>query len=259
MGFSLAEVMVAAGLIGIVALGAINLSSQMMTVQKRGKNFLSRNDFMSSFSRYLYSGNGCFNGTASTVDLPAWKYLGASGLSEGDKAENITITNFKATQNLASSLPRVQVGSDNLIKTSLEIAISLVQEGRTTNHFYTLPVLSLPSGEVKLCNESKDAAQVCNAMLGNYDSSTNSCIVSNSCLLKGTYKTLSCTPTHATGCSMDYGDNVANQYTGATSCPTGSIPSQTGIINWNHSVSCGKKCTITISNTATWFTCLECP
>lgn len=265
-GFSMIEIMVAAGLIGIVALGAMNLAGQLNQVQRRGKNFLLRNDMVSALTRHIYSSKGCDDLTGQVItaapiaiNLPGFTFGGMAGLSEGTNLKNINITNFKATQDLAATLPRVQIGGQTLVKTSINLELTVTQDDRTMSHYYNIPVLSLGTGEVRLCSDTKDAAEVCTAMLGTYNAATNSCDVADSCLLKGTYKTLECSPVVASGCSLDHGDNVNNPYTSATTCPAGSTPNQTGIINWNHTVSCGKKCTQTINNTARWFTCLECP
>lgn len=265
-GFSLVEIMIAMGLLGIVALGAVNLAGQLTQVQKRGNNFLARNDLTSALTRHIYSSKGCqdlvgqtFTAAPATVDFPGFTFGGLAGLSEGSALGNLTVSNLKATQDLSAGLPKVKVGADNLTKTTLSIELSVTQDGRTMNHYFNVPVLSLAGGEVKLCNEIKNAAEVCTAMLGTYNAATNTCDVADSCLLKGTYKTLNCSPVVATGCSLDHGPDVLNPLTGATSCPAGSTPNQTGIINWNHTVSCGKKCTQTINNTARWFSCLQCP
>jgi prepilin-type N-terminal cleavage/methylation domain-containing protein len=267
-GFSLVEVMVAAALIGIVALGSMNLSGQLSSVKKRGENFVKRNDFTGALSRYIYSGKGCSDlvgmtvgTTLANVTFSNWNYLGAASLATGQNIEGIEIISLQARQDLSSSLPKIKVGTDDLLKTTLEIEMILRQGKRETSHFYTVPVLSRATGEIITCNESKDVAEICNALLGTYDAANNKCNVAESCLLKGTYKTLTCSPTPSDGspCSSDYGVSEDNPFTGAGSCPTGSSASQTGIVTWNHSVSCGKKCTQTITNVARWFTCLECP
>ncbi|MCF8059073.1 MAG: prepilin-type N-terminal cleavage/methylation domain-containing protein [Bacteriovoracaceae bacterium] len=267
-GFSLVEIMVAAGLIGIVALGSVNLSGQLSNVKKRGENFIERNDFTGALSRYIYSGKGCSDlvgttvgGSLSDIVFSNWSYLGSSSLETGQKIEGMEVVSLQARQDLSSTLPKIKVGADELLKTTLEVQMVLKQDKRETSHFYTVPVLSKPSGEIITCNESKDVAEICNALLGTYDATNNRCNVADSCLLKGTYKTLTCSPVPADGssCSADYGLEENNPFTGAVSCPTGSSASQTGIVTWNHSVSCGKKCTQTITNVARWFTCLECP
>ena len=269
-GFSLAEVMVSAGLIGIIAMMAIKISSQITTVQKRGENFVERNDFTGAFSRYLYSGKGCSDlvgqtvgSTLQDVSFSNLNYLGMGTLASGSEVggPSFTVVSLQARQNLSASLPDVKVGADTFKKTSLEIEMVLRMDKRQTSHFYNVPVVSRTTGEIMLCNESKNVAEICNALLGTYDAANDRCNVAESCILKGTYKTLECSPvpSDGSGCSNNYGPEEVNPFTGAVSCPTGSTPSQTGIVNWNHSVSCGKKCTQTINNVARWFTCLECP
>lgn len=267
-GFSLVEIMVAAGLIGIVALGAMNLAGQLNQVQHRSEDFLERNDLISTFTRYIYSTKGCddlidqtVSSTPSPINFPSWTFGGVSGLSGGSTFYNnqLTITELNATQDVSAALPRVKVGANTYVKTSLDIELVITQNGRARSHFYNLPVLSTNAGQIKLCNENKSAAEVCSAMLGTWNPTTNTCDVADSCLLKGTYKTLECSPVPGSGCSLDHGPDENNPYTGATSCPTGSTATQTGIVNWNHTVSCGKKCSQTIANTARWFSCLDCP
>ena len=266
-GFTIMEVTIASALMGIVLLGGMQLFSQVNSVKSRGENFLKRSDFNAAFSQFVASGKGCsdligrtIGDTFAEMEISNWNYLGATSLKAGDKVDGITVLSLEARQSLGANLPTVQIGTDNLKKTMVEIRLKLSQKGAIKTHYYNVPVLSLGTGEVKLCSSNKNVAEICNTMLGTYDPATNNCIVANSCQLRGTFKTLSCAPAPADGsdCDLLYGVGESNIYTTVESCPIGSISTVTGVINWNHTVSCGKKCTQTVTNTVTWFSCLEC-
>jgi hypothetical protein len=266
-GFTIMEITIGAALMGIVLLGGMQLFSQVNNVKKRGENFLKRSDFNAAFTQFVGSGKGCselightIGSTFADIEISNWSYLGASSIKATDMIDGIKVVSLAARQSLASDLPTVKIAADILKKTMVEVKIVLKQKGVEKTHYYNIPVLSLASGEVKLCSSNKSVAQICNTMLGTYDATTNNCIVANSCQLRGTYKTLTCTPVPSDGsdCDLLYGLAESNIYTTVESCPTGSVPTVTGLTNWNHSVSCGKKCSQTITNTVTWFSCLEC-
>lgn len=267
-GFSLAEVMVAAGIVGIIALASANLAGNLGSIKKRGNDFVDRFELLDAISSYVYSGKGCndlvgqsVSSSYGAVTFPSWSYKDLSGLSSGQEVDGFTITQMRARQDLSSSLPKVTVSGVEYLKTALDLEIVLTKGSTSSNHHYNIPVLSTSAGAVSFCSQTKDAAEICNSLLGTYNAATNSCDVAESCLHKGTYKTLTCTPTPADGsdCSETYGPAEKNSYSGGFSCPSGATATQTGTINWNHTVSCGKKCTQTITNTVLWFTCLECP
>jgi type II secretory pathway pseudopilin PulG len=267
-GFSLAELMVSAGLLGGLALVVMTLGDQFNTTKKRGENLVKIVDLSNALNRFVYSSQGCnefigkvISNTPEDFTINSWNYLGASRLAATDSIEGIRVLSMQARQSLDASLPRIRSGTRDLIKTSLQLEIVLENEGREIKNFYHLPVLSRPSGRIESCDVMQTIADICNTLLGNFNPTTQRCELENTCLLRGTYKTLSCYSSNGSNqpCSEDYGLDENNIFTSDLTCPAGSTAAQTGIHAWNHTVSCGKKCTITVSNTATWFTCLECP
>ncbi len=58
-GFSMVEISVAMGLLGLAALAVMNLSDQVATSTKRAETMLSKSQFASSLGGYMYSASAC--------------------------------------------------------------------------------------------------------------------------------------------------------------------------------------------------------
>ena len=264
-GFSLAEVIVAAGLVGVVGLGAMQLVGQINSVSSRSRVLNDTMNFSSSLGRYIYGPKACdefrgktFTSAYTNITLDEWKYEGKSPIGTGETFGALTLSSLRAKLDTTVGLPKITVSGVELTKTMLLIDIGLTAANKTSNSFYNIPVLADASGIVRYCGEMKDSVEICNSILGVFDTTTGQCKVAEACQIKEAYKLISYIPS-SYGCSPTYGLTTDNPLTGATNCPTGSVASQTGVQTWNHSVSCGKKCTATIVNTAQWYTCLECP
>ncbi len=263
--FSLAEVMVAAGLLGVVALGSMQIFQQINRANSRGKNINDLIGFNSAFERYVYGPKICdevrnktFSTSYANASFTQWSYGGQSSISSGSKLGSIEITSFKAKIDLSSSLPSISVSGETLKKTMLQLEVGVKAGKKNNNYYYNIPVLSTGAGLVKYCKEIKNAVEICNALLGEFDTTSGRCKHSNACQVRGTYITVTCSPSHH-GCHSAYGSSTVNPLTGGSNCPSGSLASETAAVEWNHNVDCGKKCTDTVINTAKWFTCLECP
>lgn len=264
-GFTLAEVMVATGLIGVVGLGAMQLIGQINSVSSRSRVLNDTMSFSSSLGRYIYGPKACdeFRGKTLTaaytdITLDQWKYEDKTPIGQDSVFGSITLSSLKGKVDTTAGLPQITVASELLTKTMLLIEVGLTAGNKTAKSYYNIPVLTNDTGVVKFCGEMKDAVEICNSMLGVFDAATGKCKVEEVCQVRGSYKLISCAPA-SYGCSATYGTTTNNPLTGSTTCPVGSVASQTGIQTWNHSVSCGKKCTATVVNTAQWFTCMECP
>ena len=263
--FSLAEVLIAAGLLGVISLGGLQVFEQIHRAETRGRNLNDLINFNSAFERYVYGPTICdeirdqtFSTTYADISFSRWNYAGVGTIVSGTKIESLNLTSFQAKIDLSNTLPKIVVSGASYIKTMLNIMLSVKSGKRTNSYYYNIPVLATDIGVVKYCKETKNAVEICNSMLGEFDSVTGRCRHSNSCLLRGTYMSIQCSPSNY-GCSPLYGASTVNPLTGASNCPSGSIGVTSGDMTWNHTVPCGKKCTQGIRNNVRWITCLECP
>ncbi|GAB4417662.1 MAG: hypothetical protein OHK0056_26690 [Bacteriovoracaceae bacterium] len=264
-GFTLVEVMVAVGLSGIIAVAAIQIMGQVGTVINRSKVLADTMNFSNNLSRFLYGPNACdeirdevFSTTESDFIFENWNYEGKSTIGVNAEFGTLKITSLKASIDDLAGLPTVSVSGVTLTKTMLHLNVEIMAQSKRNTFSYNIPVLVTSAGQVKYCGEMKDSVEICNSMLGVFDPVTGKCNVQDACKVRGSYKLISCSPM-TYGCDSAYGTNTNNPLTGDVTCPSGAVATQTGVQTWNHSVSCGKKCTATIFNTAQWYTCLECP
>lgn len=264
-GFSLMEVMVSVALVGGLALGLVKFMGNMSDVQQRSSNAITRDQFANNMGQYIYTPMGCedlkgqrFNSSDKAINLTRWKVFGLASIATGTKLKGFDIAKLEGEQDLSPTLPRVTIGGQTLIKTILKVNLLLSTEGKTKKFFFNIPVLSDTGGTVRFCNADQSLRETCVLMKGTYNEATGACDVDKTCQFKGTYITLSCSPSNY-GCSMSEGAAKPNEYTTGFSCPVPSIAHNTSNKSWNHSASCGKKCSVTIQNTMNWYTCLVCP
>lgn len=280
-GFSMVEVTVAMGLLGIAAVAVMNLTDNINTNTVRAEASVARTQFASSLGSHLASTLGCneiINKTFSTtpsspsaINLTLWKLIssvdkqgnkvttlrGDVGATKGTEFRYFRIKSL--TGYVENSPIIVKINNVDHTKANFRVALTLnlpPPTNRDYDYFYNIPVLTT-GGTVRFCNESKSLQETCLAMKGKIGP-TGQCELDKTCKVKGTYQVLSCSPSNY-GCSNAEGTTRVNSQTGGTSCPSGAVSFQTGSKTWNHTASCGKKCTATIVNNMNWYSCLECP
>jgi type II secretory pathway pseudopilin PulG len=280
-GMSLVEMTLVAALVGLGALGVVSLSGNLQKSSKRSEGVVAKTLFTSSLSTYLYSPLGCddlkvsngggaiFSDTPQDIILTKWNYLGVPNIRGGFDGNNNKYTNFSHfdLDSLKASYSPVMPGSGKvtslladgskmeLDKSMLNIQAVLKVGNRSYTHVYNIPVLT-SSGELKFCSDEMTVAETCAAMKGIYNPTTKECALSEGCLMRDTYITLSCdTPP----CDTRLGLAKNNKYTASQSCPADSTAVKTHGTNWTSTISCGKKCTSTINNQMEWFSCMSCP
>lgn len=288
-GFSMVEITVAMGLLGLATLAVMNLTDNVTSSSRRAETLLSKSQFASALGAYIYSAQACnelragsaptFNMTAKPLVLNDWKVLGlkedpnnVQGIYTGKEFKNFKIKKFEGKMDTSSpNIATVIISNQPYKKTFLNVNVELevtqnqkVEEGnnsgrRTYNYFFNIPVLATAAGKVAFCAEEKGIQETCAAMKGKYNEQTKLCDLEKTCKIQGTYRVLSC---NVSGyCSQAEGPSQGNPMAGgALGCPSGT-GMQTGYKTWSSTAPCnGKKCTpIQVTNVMNWYSCLDCP
>ena len=85
LGFSMVEVTVAMGLLGLASLAVMNLTDNVTTASRRAETILSKSQFMSALGAYVHSAPACeemkttmptFNTTKKVIEFNDWKVMG---------------------------------------------------------------------------------------------------------------------------------------------------------------------------------------
>jgi type II secretory pathway pseudopilin PulG len=285
-GFSLIEITVAIGLLGLASLAVMNLSDNVNTSTKRAETLLSRSQFTSALANYAqsalacleYKGLGSFGTSPKAVVFNNWKVAGVEGLpnlpmQSGRKFKNFSLQDLSATMDVTNpGLAKINISGQPGVKTFLKVlAIIRVRQNsklpetdpasyRDYSYHFNIPVLASTTGVVASCADEKTLQESCESMNGTLNTTTGKCDVANSCLVQGAFQLLSCTPSDQ-ACDPSGGNTSNNPTTGTPGCPQGSLEIQTGMKTWSHIGTCGgKKCTPpTVTDVLTYFSCLKCP
>lgn len=278
---SLAETAVATGMVGLMALGVASLSGNLSDAAERAEGLVQRTEFTASLNTYIASSLGCEDLKASTNGAPftttpqpivfsRWNFMGMGKIQGGFDGSKRKLTNFKymtleefdgfikAEANPQQIVSKTALGEEILNKATLTLRVSLLVAGREYKHLYNVPVLLKTNGELMFCSDERNIAESCSAIKGAYNAVTKKCDLNSGCLIRGSYSVLECNP--AGNCNQRFGSAAVNQFTGAQSCPPGSVAEQTHSSSWQTQAStCQKKQVCNIANTMRWFTCMACP
>lgn len=139
-------------------------------------------------------------------------------------------------------------------------------------HTKIVPV-KIQSGRIVSCEGSNSAESACAATGGSWEN--GKCEPKESCVYKGTFirwtcqgvrNDSSCGSSFANVLSTSQGQviiggtngGVMNPRTGAFSCPSGSTKTFTGRDTHQYTLSCGKKCSYTVTQAADFYSCRKC-
>lgn len=293
-GFSMVEVTVAMGLLGLATLAVMNLTDNVTSSSRRAETLLSKSQFASALGAYVYSAQACnelkkpsyqsFDNNPKAMVLDDWKVLGVKenpnnvkGIYTGKEFKNFKLKSFTGKMDTSSpTLAKVTINGVSYVKTFLNVNAQIevtqnqkVEETsnsgrRTYDYFYNVPVLATAGGKVAFCAEEKGIQETCAAMKGVYNPVTKLCDLEKTCKVQGTYRVLSCYATNAQGsfpCDKTEGDSKTNPLGGGYGCPNGKQAMQSGYKNWGSKICCqGKKAPdIDLVNTMSWYSCLDCP
>lgn len=290
-GLTMAEIVVAGGIMTAAGLGVASLMGQMGGSSKDAEAIIEKTQFLSAMILYANSGLGCNElkmapvgaNKAFGVDTPLrfsnWRWGGVKEFQAGTKLKYVTIKSLTATLNTDPSASTVKMtypdgSTKDLKKTFLRLKTVVESKQRDYPHFYDLPVLVDSNNVLEFCGGSeKNMAETCTALNGEFDPATGACKFEESCSAYGSYVTLNCYPVEnnstceamnaAGGMNgqrplIEGARNVPNPLTGFQNCPGDSTAVPTGADTWNLKVSCGKKCEAEVNFSQGYFTCLKC-
>lgn len=275
-GYSLTEVLISVGILGLVV---TIVSSVFVAMQKQQKAIEMKGDawtFVEHLKdRLLKNPATCQSVLGTTLTLPTLGTeipitLGQVNFNTLTSIADNTYVfgqagspNLRITRVRLSRKPGVvpQVVRSGNINYQSDIAVVRIgfeqSSGDQTKILQDaqieVPVLTTVGGLIQMCRVGLNEQDVC-AMIGaNYNVGTGECIPVTQCQISGSYVVSTCTPAYA-GCST----GIVNPVTGSHSCGGGLVASKTGESVSTFNVSCGKKCTQTITNRLEYFLCTRC-
>ncbi len=276
-GFTTIEILVGVGLLTLLGAAAATIISQLSSQQSTLVSRDESSEFVSALNLWINTPEGC-NAALSGKSLPVGGSAPLSingykgyGISPQLNAGNTAIQkNYRVTPKITVDslilrdkgipLTVVRVDGANLRRVVAQIEMGLLvgESDPQRKRFIEVPVLLNEGADTVLrCAGEATLTDVCAAVGSVLDPATGTCRPLINCTTQGTYMDLSCSPS-GYGCYNASGRPLENPMTGAPSCPAGSVASQTGVFNYSHQVECGKKCTMTISDTLTFYICLRC-
>lgn len=280
LGMSMMEMVVGGAVAGAAALGAASLMGGMSGSTRDAEMVIEKTQFASALGVYLNSNGGCGELTtklgalsldAQDLVLSQWKFRGQEwGLKSPPEKkwfstkykDDLILESLTAKLEIApSAMQTVSINGEVLKKNLLRVRAVVQMEKRDYPHEYVIPVLLTPSLGLRFCGNDKSMAETCGSLGGTFDETTSECKLKETCQVQGSFTLLSCAPYvgNAPYCDTSKGDTTNNPVTGSPTCPGDSKPISTGGEVWTNSRSCGKKCTMDVSNTLGFFTCMHCP
>ncbi len=278
-GYSLIEVLIAASLLGVVALVGGTMISKFTSQQSNLTSRDESGEFVAALARWLPTKEGCeaaflgknfpLNSEANfTID----GYKGY-GMSEQLNSGPTIKENFRVSPKLkvnklilrdkkiAPSVQWFDQKKYRKVVAQVELAMDSI-DGESKNsmrsRFIEIPVyLHETNNTIEKCSGEVSLADMCSALGATFDEDTGGCKPLVNCSLQGTYATLTCNPSKY-GCKNATGESLKNPITKDQSCPAGAVASQTGVFEYTHQVDCGKKCTATVNNKMKYYICLRC-
>lgn len=280
-GMSMTESALAVGLVGMGALAAASLSGNLTGMVQKSEAIVASSQFASAFGSYLYTSAGCdairaqtsYTETPAPLSITNWKYMGLDSFQGGYGADGLKITKTKyfdiqtleaSYEPLDANAPTVKAfeggSAVDMAKSILKIRLVLMNGKKPSEYYFNIPVLrNLSTGAVGYCSDEKTIAETCASLQGTYDPSLpegERCKISDGCKVKGYYQT--CAPS-GPGCQVFGMENQVNPFTHGPSCPVGSVATLTHRSTFMNREPSGKKASVEVPYTKTWYSCLECP
>lgn len=279
-GFTVIEILIGIALLALLAAGGASIVSRMGMQQSDIVTKDEATEFVSALNLWISNPDGCDQalggkalpvGGSTNLSISSYKGYGMAPALNGG-SETIQAT-YKLTPRLTVNsmklkdkgvppfVVRVDGQSLRRVIAQIEIELAVKSAERTElqrKRYIEVPVLlAAGSDTIVRCAGQASLADVCSAVGGTLDPVTNTCKPQANCTLQGSFMTLSCDKPHY-GCSNASGQPLENPLTNSSSCPAGSVASQTGVFNYSHTVECGKKCTDTVYNTLKFYICMRC-
>jgi hypothetical protein len=272
-GFSMVEISMAIGLLGICGLAIMKLSDNTSRSSHETELVVSKGRFTSIISKYVNSDSACidfkalntFSSTWTPLSFSSLKVAGIEGnpnlpLASGRKFKNFRIKELSGKRIEINDLGKVEK-YNNGISNKTELVIKLVLEtytepglksasdtkGKRDEVFYfNVPIVSDNNRKVLRCGQENSLESTCLGLKGTYNSSKKRCEFSNknSCVVRGGY----------------IEGKEKNVFTQGYNCPDGSdkVATPPGLVTGYIPCS-GKKCSgADPVFGASSFICVEC-
>ncbi len=288
-GFSLIEIIVAMGIMSVVA-GLF--ATSMVQLQKSQVTFEDKNasfSFVSALTGSLLGDQQTctallqgtrLNNNPTEFTMSNFSGLGSKTLDlkkgavisgESDDNPKVKVQGLTIHAKAAADAPSTKVVSNGITYDRKIAVITLsteirtpggTQQGQKTHAAaYTTEAprtLEVPvyvrSNVIHSCQINMTQTDACSAIGAGVDPSNPSrCKPQDQCFMKGSYMVSKCTPAYG-GCLP----HIINQVSMTTSCPAKSTRTSTGNFSESFTISCGKKCTQTILQSFEYYICMEC-
>lgn len=262
---TLVEIMVTVSIATFVMLA---LGNSLMSLYQHQTSVMKKdvgNEFTASFSRVLHQNSACTqmlgglplrrNGAYQEIVIQdyltskkneARQNPQADDLFAGQSIDEVLKVESLTMRNSSLADQTIKINGEDYIRRIAEIVLSLSISQLTENRDlkprrFQLPVIVDSNNTIVRCAAELETEDACSAIGATYDPATNSCIPSTNCFIRGTFSRVQCTGALQTPASCT--PEVLNQFTGATSCPSDAVESQTGETHLSYTENCGKKCT----------------
>lgn len=271
-GFTLVEVMISSAILGVVALMIASVTS---SVQQWQQTVIDRDEaamFSASVGKLLRSNGLCTTSLLNTVVPPAgapapftlnnyngYGFSGASPISSGTSVGSKTRVSNLTIVDKGIAPATIKVAGTSLLQLMATITMNLQSKTGTTYRdlapvYFDIAVAVDPgTRQIKSCLTDATLDQACLILGSTFNPLTGVCNPTTQCFFEGAYTTATCTP-GGYGCAVP----INNPLTSAQSCPAGATASQTGESISTFTASCGKKCTVTVTQVIRFFICMKC-
>lgn len=277
--------MVAGSILGLVSLVSYSVLKLNVDSSKHHDKKSESSLFFSGYGRHILSQNACATLLVGLTPTNAYQplldanYRGygsntGSPIQAGHviKRNHIDIDSFEYRYKDDANIVQKQILGNNFNHRVLQLRMVLrvssqagsLQAGtfKLVEKFFELPIIANDGGQIMTCDISMNQAQICEILNLSYDADNNACIPqasATSCIVKGSYATISCSP-GGFGCNTSFGGDGNNYFTGAQSCGGADETAyRTGYYVSSYVVGCGKKCSVRIYRYETFYTCMICP
>lgn len=279
-GFTIVEVLIAVAILGLVAVGASTVMTDIFKTQSLIVDRDEANEFAASLSRFLNGDSSCSSALDNTL-FP----VDVAAASQSETGTPIKITGYSGYGVAASSNLEVgtQVGRRLRIKVIdmknkgvppqdvvsgaatfkryvAQIRLQFEQNSEGSwkalpPRFYEIPVLVDAAGAIKRCQVDLMIDDACRAIGSQYDAASGTCLPTTQCQMKGTFVSAVCSPAYG-GCNP----GVMNPLTGSASCPAGVTASHTGHMSSTFQVPSGQKKVppINVTQSIDFYVCMQC-
>lgn len=283
-GFSLIEIIVAMGIMSVVAglfaTSVVQLQKSQVSFEDKNSSFAFISALTGSLLGDQQTCTNLLKGQRLSTTPTEFTISNFSGLGSQDvelkkstlvaghndasakvRINSLTIhqkPNVEATKINAQGLDYERKIAVITVGTEIREAGGKTEQGRS-NYVAEAPrTLEVPvytrGNTIESCQINMTRTDVCNTIGAGVDpTNTSRCLPQEQCFVKGSFFISTCTPSYA-GCMP----SSRNPVTGSTTCPEKSTRTSTGLYTQTFTVSCGKKCSYNVVNTIEFYMCMQC-